>query len=228
MRRTARHGAAALVWGLLLGLGGCSATDWNLMAWMNPQPTPNPSGEATPAESIAELRRLAQSAAKESPEEQQRMSALLAQSLRNELDPLVRAQTVRTLGAYRTTSADVGLVAGLADTDSDVRIAACETWGKRGGAEAAKRLTEIVATDTDIDVRLAATRGLGMVGDASAIEGLSLALDDPNPAMQYRAVRSLEKVTGRYHGQDVAAWKADLEDGQVDPPSLAERLRQLF
>jgi HEAT repeat protein len=228
MRQTARHGAAALALGLPLVLGGCSATDWNLVAWVNPQPTPNPSGEATPAESIAELRRLADAAPKETPAERERMSALLAQSLRNELDPLVRAQTIRTLGAYRTTTADVGLVAGLADTDSGVRTAACETWGKRGGPEAARRLAEVVASDTDIDVRLAATRGLGMVGDPSAIEGLSLALDDPNPAMQHRAVRSLEKVTGRYHGQDVAAWKADLEDGQTDPPSIAERLRNLF
>jgi HEAT repeat protein len=228
MRRIARWSLLAFAVCLSAGVLGCATSDWNLMAWANPKPKVVSNIE-TPAQRIEKLQELAKSASQETPEEQERMSELLAQGMRNELDPLVRAQTVRTLGAYRTATSDAALAGALQDSDSDVRIAACETLGKRRGPEPARLLSETVSSDTDIDVRLAATRALGEVGDPSAVNGLSVALDDANPAMQHRAVRSLEQVTGRNHGQDVAAWKRDLEDGQVDPPpSLAERLKEWF
>lgn len=228
MRRIARRCSLALAVCLSAGVLGCAASDWNLMAWANPKPKVVSNIE-TPAQRIEKLRKLAKSAPQDTPEEQERMSDLLAAGMRNELDPLVRAQMVRTLGAYRTVPADEALAAALQDSDSDVRIAACETLGNRRGPEPARLLSETVSSDTDIDVRLAATRALGEVGDPSAVNGLSVALDDANPAMQHRAVRSLEKVTGRQHGHDVAAWKRDLEDGQIDPPpSLADRLKEWF
>jgi hypothetical protein len=52
-------------------------------------------------------------------------------------------------------------------------------------------------------------------------------LDDPDPAMQYRAVMSLRQVTGQNFGNDVARWKAYVK-GEPPPASkpvsIANRL----
>jgi HEAT repeat protein len=229
MRRIVRPYPSALAWCLVAAVCGCAASDWSVARLFQRDSTVTQASVETPAQRIERLRKLAKSAPKETPEEQARMSELLGQGMRNELDPVIRAQTVRTLGAYRTAEADAALEAALQDSDSEVRAAACETLGRRRGPEPARLLSTVVASDTDIDVRLAATRALGEVGDPAAVQGLSVALDDPNPAMQYRAMKSLEKVTGRDHGRDVAAWKRDVQDGEIDPPpSLADRFRQWF
>lgn len=213
---------------LACAAGGCAMDGGSRMAlWGRAQPE---EVVVTPAMRIEGLRKMAKQASSSSPEDQQRVSLTLAESIGKELDPLVRAQTVRTLSYYPTPAAEAGLTAALQDGERDVRIAACEGWGRFGGPAAARALSEAVAADTDLDVRLAATRALGELEGPEAVSGLGLALADPNPAMQFRAMKSLERVTEQYYANDVGAWQRYV-DGE-EPPTrslpVAERLRRIF
>jgi len=147
-----------------------------------------------------------------------------------ESDPIIRAQLIRTLAAYPTSTAALMLKQGLHDTSKDVRVLCCEKLGERDDPETAKILAEVIASDTDIDVRLAAARGLGETEDTQALDGLAVALDDPNPAMRRRAVVSLQNVTGRDYGGDITAWRQYVQgnEPQLDTPSIAERIRDVF
>src|SRR5258708_1039608 len=109
----------------------------------------------------------------------------------------------------------------------DVRVAGCEAWGKRGGDAATQMMCETLKTDTDIDVRLAAARVLGDLKDPKARPVLGLALDDPYPAMRYRAVESLKKISGKDF-DDLTSWREYAQGGEPKEPSLTSRLRRLF
>lgn len=182
----------------------------------------------TPADRIEELVELSEGADQLPAAEQERYCQELARELAQSNDPLLRAAIVRAIARFPTTTAAVMLDRGLADSDQDVRIAACEGWTIRGGSEAVAKLSELLNSDTDIDVRLAAARGLGELGDSAAQTALALALDDPNPALQHRAVQSLRSVTGK-ELPSVAAWQDYLRSGEEPPPpTLAERVRDFF
>jgi HEAT repeat protein len=112
------------------------------------------------------------------------------------------------------------------DKDRQVRLRAVEAWAKRPGADAIPVLAETLASDTDFDVRLAATRTLGRFRDPTAVQPLSVALEDSNPALQYRAVESLKNITGRDFGSDLDAWRRFARGDVIDrssEPSLADR-----
>jgi HEAT repeat protein len=83
--------------------------------------------------------------------------------------------------------------------------------------------------DEDIDVRLAAADALGKIKSPEAMQALSVALEDRDPAMQYAGVQSMKSISGKDYGPDVQAWR-QVAAGQSPPPpetpSLAERLRR--
>jgi HEAT repeat protein len=120
------------------------------------------------------------------------------------------------------------LTAGLKDTDRDVRIACCEAWAKRKGHDATRLLSEMLTSDTDIDVRMAAARALGDTGDPAATPALALALENPDPAMQYRAVQSLKKLTGKKYDDNVAVWREYVKGNSPPEPSLTSRMKNWF
>jgi HEAT repeat protein len=112
-----------------------------------------------------------------------------------------------------------------------VRVAACEAWSRRGGPEAVHALSKVLHGDTELDVRLAAARALGALRDRTAIPALGLALEDANPALQWRAIQSLKAVSGRDFGDNVPAWRQFVQSGAAperEHPSLADRVRDLF
>lgn len=188
------------------------------------------AGVRNSALEIERLEDLAKDAKKKDAEEQEAVSQQLAQQLAAEADPIIRAQLIRTLAAYPTPTAGLMLKQGLHDTNKDVRVICCEKLGERDDPEKARILAEVISSDTDIDVRLAAARGLGETEDSRALDGLAVALDDPDPAMRHRAVASLKNVTGRDYGGDVSAWRQYVQgnEPQLDTPSLAERIRDVF
>lgn len=123
---------------------------------------------------------------------------------------LLRLHAVTLLGQVNHPSAIQPLADATSAPDSRVRIAAVQAWQRMPGNLAIPRLQEVIGSDTDVDVRLAATKALANFNEPNATQALSLALTDNNPAIQFRAMESLEKVTGKNLGADVAAWQTFL------------------
>ena len=215
--------------GLAAVAGGCAEIE--LPYWV---PFQGPAsdkipGVVTPAERIAELRKLSEKAATASAAEKQQVSKQLVTSIQTEKDPLIRVEIIRTLGRYPGPDADTILKAALADDDANVRKAACEAWGRHGDAQAVKLLTDALKSDVDSDVRLAAAKALGETKNGAAVAALGEALSDTDPAMRYRAVLSLQKVTGKDLGNSLERWQRYVKGGEPEPtPSIAERLRRAF
>lgn len=181
----------------------------------------------TTAQRVKMLRDLAKMAKKLPPSEQERATDELCQALPKEKDDLVRSEMLRTIALFPSPKAEAMLKAGLRDADQDVRIACCDAWGTRGGSESNRVLCEILASDTDRDVRLAAARALAAVKDPHAVGPLVMALDDPDPAMQFRAMQSLRAITGKKF-QTVKEWKEFTEQDPAEQASWTDRLKKLF
>lgn len=147
-----------------------------------------------------------------------------------EHDPRVRCKILDAAAGFDTAAATAICKGALDDPDSRVRMAACNAWAKRGGPEAVQLLATRYQADPEIDVRLRALRELGALEDKAAIPVLARALEDPDPAVQYRAVAALKQVSGRDLGDDVNAWRewaADPEGSSAEW-SMAEAFRKLF
>ena len=186
-------------------------------------------GVVTPAQRIAELKKLSEASVSATAEEKVRLSQQLADSIRTEKDPLIRVEIIRALGRYPSPAADVILKQALADADTHVRIAACEAWGKRGDAAATKVLSDTLRSDVEADVRLAAAKALGECKNKEAVTALGEALNDADPAMQYRAMLSLQQITGKDLGNDLSRWQQYVKGEPPAPnPSLTERVHSWF
>jgi HEAT repeat protein len=187
-------------------------------------------GITPPWQRIAALKLLAKDGPKSGPEREE-TAARVAGMYAGEPDPLIRLEVVRTLGAFPGPAAAEALRGAAKDSDSDVRVAVCQAIAKHRDAVASEVLRERLAADTDLDVRLAAAEALGELRDPASIQALGTALEDRNPAMQYRAVCSLRKVAPNDLGNDVDRWRQYAKDGTIAPPkpvSLAERLHLNF
>ena len=163
--------------------------------------------------------------------EQQRVAQDLSRRLRNEPNPLLRTSLVRTLAVCPSPDASEALRLALNDSDRDVRMAACRAWRLRGGPEALNALAGVVGSDTDFDVRMEATSALAEFRDPLAVQALGNALDDPNPALQYRAIQSLKTVSDHDFGDNLTAWREFARGGSPpapQQPSLVERVRGWF
>lgn len=229
------HNLAALaVCSCLILASGCAQTMEQtsdaFARMMGKKPVEYVPNVKTPDDRLKELHELVKTAKKKTPDEQERISAELANELKHESDPLMRRHILRTLVAYPTPTAGSMLTAALGDSDVEVRRMACECLGKRGGKEAVAELARASTSDTDTDVRLAAVRAMGQTGDTAALPPLAESLADSNPAMQFRAQESLRAISGHDFGNDVHAWREYAKNGRSDAPEIgiAERLRRTF
>lgn len=153
----------------------------------------------------------------------------LAEQLLTEHDARVRCEIVTIAGEFDTASALAICKGALQDPDERVRMRACDVWRKRGGPEAVQLLANRYRADRELDVRLRAIRMLGELDNDNAIPVLAEALEDPDPAVQYRAVAALKQVSGRDLGNDVNAWREwAANPGDAEPWSIAEAWRKLF
>lgn len=226
MPATLRVAKVAFAAVLLLAMSGCTAVPSSMLSFWNPQD--EDPRVVPPAKKIAQLQQLAKECPKLPQAEHDRLALELARELRIEEDPLVRAQLLRTLAVVRSDTATAMLRAGIQDADADVRAACCQAWGRRGGAEAVRVLEQVLRDDEEIDVRLAAVRALGQIGGPESVAALALALEDNDPAMRYRAMRSLAAVTGQDYGTDVGKWREYIAGRPPAPESWVSRLTRWF
>lgn len=172
------------------------------------------------------MRTLQTTAKRFSPAEQEQIAGDLEMQIAREQDPFIRAELVRTIGAFSSSRTDEVLLAQLTDASAVVRTAACQAMSNRGTDAAREGLARAVRDDSDLDVRLEATKGLGNYSGPEAAAALGLALDDNNPAIQFRAMQALKQSTKQSYGNDVDAWKGYLAGNPVPPktPTIAERI----
>lgn len=230
----ARSLAAVFVVVIPVMVGGCNTPP---PVWMPdplgvfPPRTDTLPGVVTPSQRAEQLRSLGRGASKQRPEQQEEIARYLLDWFGRESDPLLRFEMVRAAGVCRAESARLLVAAALNDADTDVRVAACEVLGGWGGAESASQLQAVLAGDPDLQVRLAAARALGQSSTESAVASLAQALEDRDPAMQYQAVRSLERLTGQRFGNDVNQWRQFVQSRVPESPqpqSLAERTGRTY
>jgi len=207
---------------------GCAGPP-QLPASLWPFEEPERTSYRTSAVRIEALRELADEAPKASPKHKQEVITQLVQQVKSEPDPVIRREIVRTLSHYHDPLVDSVVITALKDDDAAVRVMACQLVAERGGDDALAALAEVVNADSNMDVRLAAVRSLGHFKGPKAVDALAVALDDSDPALQRRAVLSLEQSTGHDLGPDVTAWRKYVRTGQAVPaesPSITERLRK--
>lgn len=216
------------------GAAGCArqgvAKSWSIWPFGGKTSDVVP-GIPSPAERVARLREVAKKASSYSPDEQERIARELAAVYRQEDDPQIRAELVRTLSAYHAEAATSVLRTALNDSVADVRIAACKAWGTRRDEEAVALLSRTLGSDGDIDVRLAAAEALGETGQREATAALGQALEDRDPAMQFRVVSSLRKVSDQDFGNDVTQWRQYVRGempASEKPVSVGQRFRRMF
>lgn len=226
MPATLRMASVLLATAVVLAMPGCATVGLSKLAFWNPQD--EEPRVITPAKKLGQLQQLAKECPRLPQQEHDKLALELAHELRTEEDPLVRAQLLRTLAVIRSDTAAAMLRAGTKDADPDVRAACCQAWGRRGGAEAVRVLETVLREDDDLDVRLAAVRALGQIRTPETVAVLALALDDNDPAMRYRATRSLAAVTGTDYGPDVGKWREYIAGRRPAPESWASRLKRWF
>jgi HEAT repeat protein len=185
---------------------------------------------ATADHRIKEFQAAAERAKKRGGSDENDFARGLTGAVLAEHDPRVRAAIVEVAAGFNMPTAVAICKGALDDPDARVRMAACEAWRKRGGPEAVALLSARSEADPEIDVRLKALRELGSLGDEQAIPTLARALEDPDPAVQYRAVGALKQVSGRDLGDDVNAWRtwAADPDAKGTEWTIAEGFRKVF
>lgn len=154
----------------------------------------------------------------------------LVTEMLGEHDARVRCRILTAAAEFDTPAAVAICKGALQDPDEEVRMEACRVWAKRGGPDAVSLLAGRATSDNELDVRLRALRMLGELKDDRAIPVLAKALEDPDPAVQVRAVGALKQVSGRDLGDDVNKWRewaADPE-GTAAEWSIAEGFRRIF
>lgn len=220
---------------LLAILGGCAEGPVPYIMSLNPKLRreweADEMYEPTLHRQLAEVEALRESAADLSAPRQRHWSGELTYILEQNDNPLLRAAAVKALGEFTVPEANEGLRVALTDADAKVRKTACAAWGARGSEEALQRLAETLGTDTDLDVRIAAARELRRFEDPTAYQALGLALQDPDPALQYQAIESLREASGKDYGNDLQAWQRFAQGQDPGPehsPSVAQRLRELL
>lgn len=190
----------------------------------------DPRGNLAPYKVVDALRKDRGELASAPVDRQQAKAAELAAMYKNESDPLVRSEIIRTVAKCGSPDAGTTLTAALQDNERDVRIAACEAWADHGGPQAVPSLSGVLRQDRSADVRMAAARALGRMKGPEVVQALGRSLDDPtemmqDPAMQFRLVQSLRESTGKDFGDSANAWREHLQGGAPPEISTTQRMK---
>jgi len=227
LRRSLRASALATrlcALATLVALIGCQSFGYR--GW--PLPEHDRTSFHTPSMRIDTVKQFASRADGTDSQEQREYTDQLARQIQIEPDPIVRGAIIRATSDFRTPLAHQIVEAGLRDESPTVRVACCQALGKRAEARSVSSLAAVLRDDEETDVRLAATEALGQIKDPTAIAAVAIALDDRDPALQFVGTQSMQSITGKNYGGDVAAWRqvaAGESPPEPKPTSIAERLR---
>jgi HEAT repeat protein len=216
---------------------------WLVLAWLSaltgchsflgyrgwPYPEVENTTFVTPAMRKDTIRQYAARADGTDSADQRAQTDQLARQIQIEPDPLVRETIIRAISEFKTPLAGQVLEAGLADDNQLVRVACCQSLGKRGDERSVTALASALRQDKQIDVRIAAAEALGKIKSPNSVSALAVALDDHDPAMQFAGMQSMKAVTGKDYGGDVQAWRQLAAGGNPVPPpapSIASRLKE--
>jgi hypothetical protein len=220
---------------VMCGLAGCA--NGPMPYFMAMSPTIRNQWEAdevyapTLHRQLAEVKAVEASGSTLSPEQQRHWCDEFKHILAANSNPVLRAACVEALAKFTVPETNEPLKLAIKDGDATVRIAACQAWGKRSGQDAVETLAATLGGDADMDVRLAAARELRRFPERAAYEALGLALEENDPALQYRAIESLKEASGKNYGNNVEAWQkfaSGKDPGPEYTPSVADRVRALF
>lgn len=161
---------------------------------------------------------------------QQFWAGHLKNMLENDESPEMRRLVVQAAGRLDDPAA-IGLIEkGLDDASVKVRMEACKSLGMKSNEDATRLLVAALGTDTSEDVKHSAMAALSTHKNQIAIDSLSLALQDRNPATRDLAMESLRGATGKNYGDDPQVWIAALNGTPTEesPVRFADRVRDLF
>lgn len=220
---------AALPWAIvvLIAVAGCAELNW-----LNPISRKQWAEDERILPSyyshLKRIRAIESEAPRMDPMEQQRVANELSRLIREDENVTLRIAAVKSLAGFPAELSMPGVQFAAADANPDLRVAACEALGKVGNSAAVDILAALVEHDEQLDVRIAATRQLASFSDPQSLRALGIALDDTNPALQFRAMQSLKVASGRNYGDDIAMWRSWIRGEQpIEPsPSLADQLRR--
>ena len=150
-------------------------------------------------------------------EEREILAAQLVLEYQTSPDPNMRREAVDALAKIPHPQRDRFLQEILQDPNPFVRLSALESLSETYSGDPKDLLTlltERMKTDQDRDVRQAAIRILGSVAPKNTsdplhrtvILELGTLLDDRVPAVRYRAMQSLQEITGMDYGNDINRW----------------------
>jgi hypothetical protein len=145
-----------------------------------------------------------------------------------EIDPSVRAVSVRTLGRAGDRTYMPEMLAALNDPDPVVRWDACVVLDRLPDEKAVTRLRQMAIDPNEtIDVRASAATALKHYREDNVYRTLLRSLDDNDFTVRSAAHQSLVAMTGRDLGYDPMKWSADPDDvGRETLPEPEVRYRK--
>ncbi|GIW93764.1 MAG: hypothetical protein KatS3mg110_1805 [Pirellulaceae bacterium] len=175
------------------------------------------------------IRAIRQQAHHMTPEDQATTARELTRLIQEDSNLVLRITAVQSLMVFPPELSRQGIYAAATSQDAELRAAACPGLRQLGDEQAIALLVNLFEQDTNVDVRAAALRAMDGLDHPLVYRALAAALDDNDPALQYRAMEALAHTTGRRYGHDVAAWKAYLRGENPPEPrpgSWVERLTE--
>jgi len=181
---------------------------------------------ADPGARVKALRAAAQRVAASDASERNRAAAAVEKGVRDEPAPDVRGAALDLLLALGTERALDRLVAAALDPSAEVRAHLKGLLRDRGDAELHGAVARALREDASWRMRAA----MAELALASARPGdvppLLDALLDPHPAVAAAAAEALERLTGKAHGTDAAAWRRHFEEeAKKAPPTPPDETR---
>ena len=189
--------------GIILGAGCASISN----PFRNNDDTSDPLYAQTKSAKVDRIRAIGENANGADAQQREQQARQLADQIRTEDDPVLKLEMIRALQALAAPSSLEGIELALADSRPRIRLTACSALAKLNSSRAMDLLAATLANDSNLDVRVEATRGLANFKSQRALQALAIAVEDPNPAMQYTAVQAMRKVHSEDLGDNVQAWQ---------------------